>query len=612
MADPSIPPGASSAAAQPGLNPAALSTGQTPGSLGVTPAMPSGTTLSSTPLLPDVTPSTLNSQLSDQDPFVGERPIPGSPISGSDISSMPSMYDEYEDAPEQPIPNPTPPPIFMPLSTYYVIREHVPVYDTPTPIPRPERYLPPRPPGQQLPLPGPLVAVPNQPMPIPPVTVSSDEPMPDAPMPDAPMPDAPMLDPSEDGGQAPVPPDPPGPDQFGGAGDVEFPLDDPDPWQGEEYDEDYDEEEDDQMREIRIFSERAAEELRGLFSTSTLWELEKVLGNGAFGITVLLRDRSPFRRSRRVVLKRSIREEEHKYILVREIEALQDMRGHAHIGQLKNSIVDVAYTRPRRGRLARIARRILGLASNSTENIFKILSTKRGPAIILEYLENGSLAQLQAKATEKGVELPNRILWSWYFCLMRACVAMTHQKEGFTGGLLELELLSNARGKYYPLQHGDIYARNLMIANREPWVPEHQTVPKLSLIDFGSTKFVATPYQAELENMSMASRVVLNLVLVDLRLSGSEIVMNFNGIETRAGMILPGPDGVEKYPRLDPALRDLLVRALNVNKGQRPGLPELFAATRAGMKKGEDDYPGNPQETDANVRRVLQDLLHDA
>ncbi|KAH8168133.1 hypothetical protein CIB48_g116 [Xylaria polymorpha] len=468
------------------------------------------------------------------------------------------MYDEYDDAPEQPIPNPTPPAIFMPMSRYRLGR-HIPVYDTPTPIPRAGRLLRPRQPGQ--PLPGPPAAAPNQPILIPPVAASSDEPMPDAPP--AAVSDQSMLGlpplalpgPELFGGAGPVPPDPPGPDPFGGAGQVSLPSDldeianlarnvvgpDSDPGEDEEDDDD---EEDEHMREIRLYTEQAADELRGLFSTSTLWEFEKVLGNGAFGITVLLRDKSPFRRSRRVVLKRSIRDEEHRYILIREMDALQDMRGHAHIGQIKNSIVDVAYTRPRRGKLAAVARRILGLASNSTENIFKILSRKRGPAIILEYLENGSLAQFQAKATEKGVELPNRVLWGW------ACVALAHQKEGFQGGQPELEMLENSREQYYPLEHGDIYARNLMIAEHEPGVPEHQTVPKLTLIDFGSAKFVATPYQAELENMSMVSR--------------------------------------------------------------RPGLPEMFAITRAGMMKGEADYPGNPQETDDHVRQVLQGLLHDA
>lgn len=29
--------------------------------------------------------------------------------------------------------------------------------------------------------------------------------------------------------------------------------------------------------------------------------------------------------------------------------------------------------------------------------------------------------------------------------------------------------------------------------------------------------------------------------------------MQFNGIQTRAGMILPDRDGVERYPQLDPA-----------------------------------------------------------
>ncbi|KAI1499101.1 hypothetical protein F5X99DRAFT_391237 [Biscogniauxia marginata] len=58
---------------------------------------------------------------------------------------------------------------------------------------------------------------------------------------------------------------------------------------------------------------------------------------------------------------------------------------------------------------------------------------KKGPRrdyLVMEYLENGDLAtliyKLQAdKAKEKtGGRIPNRVLWSFWLCLIRACVAM--------------------------------------------------------------------------------------------------------------------------------------------------------------------------------------------
>jgi hypothetical protein len=51
-----------------------------------------------------------------------------------------------------------------------------------------------------------------------------------------------------------------------------------------------------------------ANEIQQAFSRSKLWEYERLLGNGGFGVTMLLRDKNPLRlhRRRRVVLKRPL------------------------------------------------------------------------------------------------------------------------------------------------------------------------------------------------------------------------------------------------------------------------------------------------------------------
>ncbi|KAI0468131.1 hypothetical protein F4859DRAFT_215631 [Xylaria cf. heliscus] len=498
----------------------------------------------------------------------------------------------------------------------------------------PLQQLPPSPPPAPAPAPAPApTPVPAPVAPIAPMfpqppqqpqqpadpSLSPIPPMPPAPIPAPAVPVAPMFPLP----QIP-PPVPPGPGSFGGAANVPLPPDleaiarlvqnvnlaagssepRPEPSQDDM---------DDHLDMIQQLARRTAEELQDLFSTSTLWEFERILGNGAFGITVLLRDKTPFRRSRRVVLKRSIRPDENLQDLVTEMDALRDMLGHTHIAQIIDAISDVAIARPRAGRIAAVARRLLGVLENPPENIFKVLNYERGPALILEYLENGSLVQLQVKALDRGIQLPNRILWSWLYCMIRACVGMTYKRRGFRrGGRLELETFEAAGNQYYPLQHSDINARNLMIHDLEPRVPEHSLVPKLVMIDFGIATWAPTTYLAQLGNLHMVARVLVNLILVDVQLGGIERQVNYGGFRTRAGMIFPDNNGVDNFPNLDPALRDLLARMLNTIEANRPDLPQVFEEARRGMEKGEAAYPGNPNETDRHIRDLLQSLLHDA
>ncbi|KAI0189128.1 kinase-like domain-containing protein [Xylaria flabelliformis] len=406
-----------------------------------------------------------------------------------------------------------------------------------------------------------------------------------------------MADPSM-GGQ-------PGPDPFGDAaqalmGNVE-----------DEYGPEPSFEEPDIVDEARLLAERTERDIRKAFSTSKLWEFERTLGNGSQGITMLIKNKSLLdRRPKRVVLKRSIRDDDGGGDLINEMDMLRLLRGHSHIGQLIDAIEDVSYTRPRAGKIAAFARRNFGMIENPPQNIFKILHLRRGPALILEYLENGSLQSFQYKISQRRIKLPNRILWSWLYCLTRACIGMTYEKEDFEDGPLELETLQEGP-TLFPVHHRDIAARNLMVADRELQVPEHQLVPKLVLIDFGLAGWADNDYYAQQGNMYEIAMVMVHLIIADLALQGQVRNAVHNEIRTRAGLILPD-NGIDPLPLLDPDLRDLLARMLNTATGQRPELEQVFEEVRVGMLKDAAAYPGNPRETDDYIRELLQSLLNDA
>ncbi|KAI3330045.1 hypothetical protein F4824DRAFT_516098 [Ustulina deusta] len=57
---------------------------------------------------------------------------------------------------------------------------------------------------------------------------------------------------------------------------------------------------------------------------------------------------------------------------------------------------------------------------------------QRRDYIIMEYLQNGSLAGLIVKLNElKADKIPNRVLWGFWLCLIRACIAMEYPPRKF-------------------------------------------------------------------------------------------------------------------------------------------------------------------------------------
>lgn len=87
---------------------------------------------------------------------------------------------------------------------------------------------------------------------------------------------------------------------------------------------------------------------------------------------------------------------------------------------------DVATYRPPLGlSLGRVLRVFTSPLTNPETNIFKTIRRHRGPAILLEYLPDGSLKQLSRRAKETNRRFPNRLLWSFYFCSKRQQLLFT-------------------------------------------------------------------------------------------------------------------------------------------------------------------------------------------
>ncbi|KAI1733950.1 hypothetical protein F4680DRAFT_471496 [Xylaria scruposa] len=368
----------------------------------------------------------------------------------------------------------------------------------------------------------------------------------------------------------------------------------------------------------------AADQLKGIFADHPLWELERILGNGSYGITVLLKDRgamkfgqakTKIRKPKRVVLKRPIYRQAGIRDFENEIRAFETLSGLAHHVQAIATTADVsAYRSKSREGIREILKNIFAPFRNPPSNIFTILGHYQGPAILLEYIENGDLLTFQEKLWEKRITLPNRLLWRFYFCLVRGvCGMVFEQEEHKKGQPLVLETTPD-RGKHRDFLHGDIAARNIMIGECDPEVEDHRITPILKYIDYGFSGPAGNAEAAIQLNLFHASVVLLFLIHPDtVHLDFENLVAEYKGIETYACSIVPFPNGRDPVPHLDDELRDLLAEVFRVNIARRPTIQEVFMRIQNGMAKPATRYRYREfEESDIAIEARLQQLLHDA
>ncbi|KAI0114081.1 kinase-like domain-containing protein [Nemania sp. FL0031] len=356
-------------------------------------------------------------------------------------------------------------------------------------------------------------------------------------------------------------------------------------------------------------------ELKSVFAYSRTWELEKTLGNGSYGVTVLLRDRDPLnaRHHRRLVLKRSIAMDLGDRDLVNEMIALKVMRGNAHVAQLVASTPDTRDYRNTSSIIGRTVRRIIGLFSigwftNPTRNIFRTLSVTGGPALLLEYCENGDLLSFLDRIQASEILMPNRVIWSLILCFVRMAVGLAHPMNSDSGAP---EVLEEIRGRPRAIIHGDIAARNIVVGTTDKDVPEHQFTPILKLIDFGMARETNNTREAIQDNLLALWTVMMTIITKRYFVIPQNDPGIYNGIETYATAIIPPYDGHgDPHQNLDPEIRTLMVECMAVNEQQRPSLEDVLRRAQQGAAKPPSAFiRGRLTETDDAVRAFMEQML---
>ncbi|KAI1327607.1 hypothetical protein F5Y16DRAFT_399182 [Xylariaceae sp. FL0255] len=232
----------------------------------------------------------------------------------------------------------------------------------------------------------------------------------------------------------------------------------------------------------------------------------------------------------------------------------------------------------------------------SPSTAFKSFVTIRGPVIALEYLELGDLSSLISKLDAKQhVNIPNRILWSFFLCLIRAVIGMAYPIGAEIGSPTVLEEIGNNSAT--AIAHQDIHGKNLMFTTNNDFA-EHGLGITLKVIDFGLAQDLGQFDPGDHDRKANAGWMA-----------------NLWDISTQMIETIYFPQGNEalQTKRLCPDLLNLLLGCLHDDEKQRPRLQGVFVtAYNAVLTKTAASFPDPASETDEAIEAFLQQYFFDA
>ncbi|KAI0490564.1 kinase-like protein [Xylaria cf. heliscus] len=369
-------------------------------------------------------------------------------------------------------------------------------------------------------------------------------------------------------------------------------------------------------RRLRIMQlEHFAREIQNRFESSHYWEYEKFLGNGSYGVTVLLRETNRLVvRQKRIALKLAQRRSQGVPQLRNELKWLKRLRGARHIVRMLAScdnLIDYVDDEAKKNQNSGLFTSVVQLFGKLVrlpprEAFGPLAGLMDGPAVALEYLDQGDLLSLKRHVDDDGVTIPNKILWSLFLCLTRACIGMAYPlaRQETQGSILETipnGVLPSG------IIHNDVATRNIMIASADDNLDEHNIGHMFKLIDFGSTREYEFPRGAP-ENLydiafAVASMMDPNTI--------TQLPMVWKSEITRLGSIIPSEldPNDDPYPHVDLALRDLIARCSYIEPSKRPSLYDALNAAEKALERAPDTFPDPPEETDDSIREFFQEYI---
>ncbi|GAW24894.1 hypothetical protein ANO14919_144890 [Xylariales sp. No.14919] len=341
--------------------------------------------------------------------------------------------------------------------------------------------------------------------------------------------------------------------------------------------------------------QRLTEESSKYFTENHSFEFVRRLGVGTGAVALLFKEserEAPEAKERNVAVKFAFSEYENRNLqaddeIENERRWLTMLRGAEHIVKMLGYEVD-------RSKVSRAT-------------------------LVLECVENGSIQDLCKRMTARRIQAPNRVLWSMFLCLTRACIGFAYPPWADE----ERETISEDGTKEpSSIIHNDLHDENVLIGELAPDDIEHRDVPILKVIDFGKTTVMppGSWETADQKNIQEAARIITGVVAMKystLRDENMEVDIPDETGNVRKIIVNTDP-ALRDSPYLLPDLQNLLLLCQAVNPKDRPSIKHVLNLCKNAVEThtaqnyaGITDYDSG-LESDESIRRVIQQIVFNA
>ncbi|KAI1649340.1 kinase-like domain-containing protein [Daldinia loculata] len=334
------------------------------------------------------------------------------------------------------------------------------------------------------------------------------------------------------------------------------------------------------------------DDLTKYFSYDERFDFIGFIAHGSYGSASRVRYQNPATGVwNDFVVKRAFQSEAAEEAMRKEREYLRRLRGALHIVQ------------------------ILEVENNPLDE-----NAVQGEWITMEWLPGGSMADFIVKARKKVDRLPNRLLWRFFLCLIRACIAMADPPNRSDGKVERERVLGELPEE--GVSHSDLHNGNVVLGE-PPEDFEHTITPILKVIDFGNAgewawiEFTGTTTHSNLWDVG---KLMVSLITLDERpyivnVGLGEVTLPERGIilTTDAEKILPLEEPGAPYPLLDPLLGRLICWCLATEPSDRPSLWDI--GNQVGFAVGSKlaaAYPNRPEEDNDYISQLWRRIVFEA
>ncbi|KAI0379643.1 hypothetical protein F5Y04DRAFT_290236 [Hypomontagnella monticulosa] len=227
------------------------------------------------------------------------------------------------------------------------------------------------------------------------------------------------------------------------------------------------------------------------------------------------------------------------------------------------------------------------------------------PVLVTEYLENGTVAKLIERIANTNEYVPDRLLWSFMLCLVRACIGLAYPIHLEAGDPTELETLPTDMDLYPPgdLRHGDINTRNIGIGQAGGRYFEHIHTPVVKLLDLGNATEQGKG-NAVAENLEGIAKAMI--LLHEKKKHHLFTGVDYNGVKCDTGKITSGYE-------LNEELIYCFASCVTADPNLRPSLQDMLMRVQATvLETTPAEWSRSPWETDESLQRFCQRYLYDA